>query len=107
LKDPPILLLDEATSALDTAAEREVQAALDSLMAHRTTIAIAHRLSTITHADKIVVIKKGRMVEQGTHEELMKLGGEYKRLYEMQFFLGEFKTDHYRGRERPEAKPVD
>lgn len=95
LKDPPILLLDEATSALDTAAEREVQKALEQLMKNRTTIAIAHRLSTITHANKIVVIENGRTVEWGTHRELMQKEGEYKRLYEMQFFLGEYATDHY------------
>ncbi len=106
LKDPPILLLDEATSALDTAAEREVQKALEQLMKNRTTIAIAHRLSTITHADKIVVIENGSIVERGTHRELMQTDGEYKRLYEMQFFLGEYATDHYGdGRDTPqEAK---
>jgi subfamily B ATP-binding cassette protein MsbA len=95
LKDPPILILDEATSALDTCAEREVQKALDLLMKNRTVIAIAHRLSTVRHADKIVVIKDGRVVEQGAHAELMARGGEYKRLYEMQFFLGEYSLDHY------------
>jgi len=95
MKDPPILILDEATSALDTAAEREVQKALEQLMKNRTTLAIAHRLSTITHADKIVVIQNGSIVEWGTHRELMRKGGEYKRLYEMQFFLGEYATDHY------------
>ena len=95
LKDPPILILDEATSALDTAAEREVQKALDSLVKNRTTIAIAHRLSTIRHASKIVVIKNGKVAEQGTHTELMAREGEYKRLYEMQFFLTEHATDHY------------
>jgi len=96
LKDPPILLLDEATSALDTAAEREVQKALDSLVQNRTTIAIAHRLSTIRHATRILVIVNGKVAEQGTHIELMAREGEYKRLYEMQFFLGEHATDHYR-----------
>ncbi|HUT51968.1 MAG TPA: ABC transporter ATP-binding protein [bacterium] len=95
LKDPPILILDEATSALDTCSEREVQKALDQLMENRTVIAIAHRLSTVRHANKIVVIKEGRVVEQGTHAELMARGGEYKRLYEMQFFLGEYSLDHY------------
>jgi ATP-binding cassette, subfamily B, bacterial MsbA len=95
LKDPPILILDEATSALDTSAEREVQRALDLLMKNRTTIAIAHRLSTIRHADKIVVMRCGRVVESGTHPELMAKDGEYKRLYEMQFFLGKYATDHY------------
>jgi len=100
LKDPPILILDEATSALDTSAEREVQAALDAIMKNRTTIAIAHRLSTIRHADKIVVISRGSVIEQGTHNQLMELGGEYKRLYEMQFFLGDYATDHYGKKER-------
>lgn len=95
LKDPPVLILDEATSALDTSAEREVQTALDSLMKNRTTIAIAHRLSTIRHANKIVVIKGGRVIEQGNHEQLMTRDGEYKRLYEMQFFLGDYAVDHY------------
>ncbi len=99
LKDPPILVLDEATSALDTTSEREVQKALDSLMRDRTTIAIAHRLSTIRHADKIVVIKDGRVVEQGTHVQLMGQDGEYRRLYEMQFFLGKHAVDHYADKE--------
>lgn len=105
LKDPPILLMDEATSALDTAAEREVQKALDSLMKNRTTFAIAHRLSTIRHADKILVMKQGRIAEQGTHVELMAKNGEYKRLYEMQFFLGEHAMDHY-GKESRAADDV-
>ena len=76
LKDPAILLLDEATSALDTESERVVQAALDSLMERhkRTTIVIAHRLSTIRNADKICVVNKGKIVEQGTHDELIAIG---------------------------------
>ncbi len=84
LKDPLILILDEATSALDTVSERLVQEALSSLMAGRTTIAIAHRLSTILAADVIFVLDRGRLVDQGTHEELLRRGGLYARLYERQ-----------------------
>ncbi len=85
LKDAPILLLDEATSALDSESERLVQAALEALMANRTTLVIAHRLSTVRRADRILVISGGRVVEQGTHEELLALNAEYRRLYELQF----------------------
>ena len=85
LKDPSILILDEATSSLDTTSERLVQAALEPLMHGRTTIAIAHRLSTILQADVIFVIDRGRVVEQGTHEELLTKSGLYARLYEQQF----------------------
>ena len=85
LKNAPILVLDEATSALDTESERAVQTALDELMKRRTTICIAHRLSTILHADEIVVLDQGRIVETGTHAELVRRGGIYQKLYELQF----------------------
>jgi ATP-binding cassette subfamily B protein/subfamily B ATP-binding cassette protein MsbA len=84
LKNPPILILDEATSALDTESERLVQEALERLMKSRTTIAIAHRLSTIRCADEICVMQDGAIVERGTHEQLLALGGYYKRLNDMQ-----------------------
>ncbi len=84
MKNPPILILDEATSALDTESEREVQSALENLMKNRTTFVIAHRLSTIKTADRIIVIKNGIIAEDGTHEELIALNGEYEQLYNMQ-----------------------
>ena len=84
LKNPPILILDEATSALDTESERLVQDALFRLMKTRTTVAIAHRLSTIKHADEICVLHEGRIVERGTHDELISLNGFYKKLHDMQ-----------------------
>jgi subfamily B ATP-binding cassette protein MsbA len=88
LKDAPILVLDEATSALDTEAERHIQAALEELMQHRTTLVIAHRLSTIEHADRIVVLDRGRIVEQGGHSDLLARGGYYAKLHRMQFGAG-------------------
>jgi subfamily B ATP-binding cassette protein MsbA len=85
LKNAPILILDEATSALDTQSERHVQAALETLMQGRTTLVIAHRLSTVEKADRIVVLQKGRIVEQGKHRELLDQGGIYAQLYRLQF----------------------
>ncbi len=85
LKNAPILILDEATSSLDTESEREVQQAIENLVQSRTTFVIAHRLSTIRNADRIIVIQDGRIVEEGTHESLLPLGGVYKMLYDMQF----------------------
>jgi ATP-binding cassette, subfamily B, bacterial MsbA len=95
LKDAPILILDEATSSLDTESEREVQNALETLMRGRTSFVIAHRLSTIMNADRIIVLKGGRIVEQGRHDELLGMGGEYKNLYDQQF------------RDETQAKVVD
>jgi subfamily B ATP-binding cassette protein MsbA len=86
LKNPPIMILDEATSALDTESEKFVQVALENMMQNRTSIVIAHRLSTIQKADKIVVMQKGEIVEQGTHDELLAKNGTYSKLVMMQSF---------------------
>lgn len=90
-KNAPVLVLDEATSALDTASETEVQNALENLMKGRTTIIIAHRLSTIINADRIIVLEKGTIVQEGTHTQLMEQEGPYKRLYTLQFKEGRSK----------------
>ncbi|MGD0587147.1 MAG: ATP-binding cassette domain-containing protein, partial [Oryzomonas sp.] len=85
LKNAPILILDEATSALDTESEQMVQKALDNLMVNRTTFVIAHRLSTVLHADTILVLEQGRIVESGSHEDLLKNSSLYSRLHSLQF----------------------
>jgi subfamily B ATP-binding cassette protein MsbA len=85
IKNSPILILDEATSALDTESERYIQAAFDALMQNRTTLVIAHRLSTVEHADNIIVMDDGRIIEMGTHAELLEQNGHYAKLYHMQF----------------------
>jgi subfamily B ATP-binding cassette protein MsbA len=85
LSNAPILILDEATSALDTESERHIQAALDNLLANRTTFMIAHRLSTIENADRILVMQDGAIIESGRHSELLALNGQYARLHALQF----------------------
>ena len=88
MKDPAILILDEATSSLDSESEQQVQQALDNPMKGRTSFVIALRLSTIRKADQIVVIDKGKVLESGSHEQLMKAGGLYRKLIDMQFEFG-------------------
>jgi subfamily B ATP-binding cassette protein MsbA len=85
LKNPPVLILDEATSALDSESERLIQGALANVMRGRTTLVIAHRLSTIRNTDKILVLDKGRIVEIGSHKELYRKNGIYRKLYDLQF----------------------
>jgi len=85
LKNAPVLILDEATSSLDTKSERRIQEALSALMKDRTTLVIAHRLSTVESADRIIVLDQGRIVESGTHRELLDADGVYAGLYRMQF----------------------
>jgi len=85
LKNAPLLILDEATSALDSESERHIQAALEGLMANRTTLVIAHRLSTVEKADRIVVMDRGRIVEMGRHAELLAKDGRYAALHRLQF----------------------
>jgi ABC-type multidrug transport system fused ATPase/permease subunit len=92
IRNPSILILDEATSSLDTESEQQVQKALEKLMLGRTTIVIAHRLSTVQKATRIAVMSGGRIIQEGTHEELMKQGGLYQELYNMQFTSSESKS---------------
>ena len=91
LVNAPVLILDEATSALDAESERLVQKALANLMQNKTSIVIAHRLSTIRRADKIVVMERGKIIQTGTHSELLEKGGIYKKLYELQFAEDDFE----------------
>jgi subfamily B ATP-binding cassette protein MsbA len=95
LKDPPVLILDEATSALDTDSERHVQEALRALRSDRTTLVIAHRLSTIEHADEILVVADGQIVERGSHADLLVRDGHYAHLHRTQF--GELPEPHATG----------
>jgi subfamily B ATP-binding cassette protein MsbA len=94
LCDPRVLILDEATSALDAESEALVQSALENLMQGRTTLIIAHRLSTIQRADRILVLSGGRIAEDGTHRELIRTGGAYRRLYESQLLTAQPEASH-------------
>ena len=108
LKDPKILILDEATSALDSISENAIQDALERMMEGRTSIVIAHRLSTILKADKILVVKGGEIAEQGTHEELLALGGTYRELYETQFRQAiDYESEHGQGSLNIQALATD
>ena len=102
LKDPPILILDEATASVDTATERLIQEALEHLMFHRTSIVIAHRLSTIVHADQILVLDEGRVVEIGSHQELMRTGRLYPEIYQTYWHPGKSAGQ---GISEPELEP--
>ena len=92
LKDPPVLILDEATASVDTATEKQIQIALEHLLAHRTSLIIAHRLSTVRRADAIAVVEQGRIVELGNHENLVNSKGLYARLWAIQSEHGEIQT---------------